>query len=123
MKETNSAKALAIFRVNVLPSGFDYKRFQTAEIVLGGIEGLSVPKKALRVINGVEGVYILVGDVIRFRRVERIAEKEEYYVVRYIKDNDVFDDGDENAVYVKPLELYDNIVVSGKDLFDGKIVG
>lgn len=124
VKETNSATALAIFRVNVLSGSFDYKRFQGAEIVLGGIEGLSVPKKALRIVDGVEGVYILVGDVIRFRRVERIAEKDDYYIVRHIKNNELFNEEEtEEVIKIQPLSLYDNIVISGKKLFDGKIVG
>ena len=94
-----------------------------AEIVIEGIEGISVPKKALRVLNGVEGVYILVGDVVRFRSVERIAEKGEYYIVKLKSNAAVFEDEKGEEVEIKPLSLYDNIIVSGKELFDGKIIG
>ncbi len=121
--ETNSATALAVFRVNVLPKDFNYKRFQDAEIVIEGIEGISVPKKALRVVNGIEGVYILVGDVVRFRSVERIAEKDGYYVVKLKSNTAVFEDDKGEEITIKPLSLYDNIIVSGKELFDGKIIG
>lgn len=123
VKETNTDTALCIFRANVLPKNFDYKRTQQANIVLGTIEGLSVPKKALRTVNGVEGVYVLVGDVVRFRRVERIAEKEDYYIVKYITDNGAFEQqsGDSENNNVKYISLYDNVIVSGKNLFDGKI--
>lgn len=122
VKETNSSKALAIFRVNILPNQFDYKRYQKAEIVLNEKEGLTVPKKAFRVVNGVEGVYILVGDVVRFRKIERIGEKDDYYIVRYDSQPNYFED--ENSADNTPyLSLYDNIIVSGKNLFDGKIVG
>lgn len=122
VKETDSSKALAIFRVNVLPEQFDYKRYQKAEIVLNEKEGLTVPKKAFRVVNGVEGVYILVGDVVRFRKIERIGEKDNYYIVRYDSNPQYFEDENltDNIPY---LSLYDNIIVSGKNLFDGKIVG
>ena len=112
VSETNSKTSLAVFRVNVLPKDFNYKRFQNAEIVI----------KALRVVNGVEGVYILVGDVVRFRSVERIAVKDGYYVVRIQSNTEVFEE-DGQQVQVKPLSLYDNVIVSGKDLFDGKIIG
>ncbi|MBR5468335.1 MAG: hypothetical protein IKU80_03770 [Firmicutes bacterium] len=125
VSETNSTTAICIFRVNKLPSDFGYNRFQRCEIVKKNVEGLSVPKKALRVIDGVEGVYILVGDVVRFRRVERIAEKDGYYVVKYKKGTTMFDaeEVDEKLQNIEPLGLYDNIIISGKDLFDGKIVG
>lgn len=123
VSETNSSEALAIFRVNVLPGDFNYKRFQEAEIVIKQLEGLSVPKKALRSVNGIEGVYILVGDVIRFRAVERIGEMDDYYIVSLQTNNVIEIDGETNEEKViKPLSLYDNIIVSGKDLFDGKIV-
>ncbi len=123
VSETDSATAVAVFRVNVLPADFGYKRFQSAEIVLDSLEGVSVPKKALRVVDGVEGVYILVGDVIRFRAVERIAEKDNYYVAKLKTNKELFEESVNDEVLVKSLSLYDNIIVSGKDLFDGKIVG
>ena len=122
-KRTDSSSALAVFRVNVLPTDFNYKRFQRAEIVVEGIEGISVPKKALRVVNDVEGVYILVGDVVRFRSVERIAEKDGYYIVKLKSNAAVFEDDKGEEIEIKPLSLYDNVIVSGKELFDGKIIG
>lgn len=121
--ETNSTTSVAVFRVNVLPKEFSYKRFQSAEIVLSSIEGISVPKKALRVVDGVEGVYILVGDVVRFRTIERIAEKDGYYVARLKTNKELFEESVNDDIPVKSLSLYDNVIVSGKDLFDGKIVG
>lgn len=123
VSETNSSVSLAVFRVNVLPSDFNYKRFQNAEIVIKGFEGISVPKKALRVVKGVEGVYILVGDVVRFRSIERIAEKDGYYIVKLKSNDAVFIEEDGSETEVKHLSLYDNIIVSGKNLFDGKIIG
>lgn len=123
VSETSSAEALAVFRVNVLPGDFNYKRFQKAEIVIKQVEGLSVPKTALNFRNEVPGVYILVGDVVRYRAVEKIAETEDYYIVS-AKTNAVTELDEESGEerVIKPLSLYDNIIVSGKDLFDGKIV-
>ena len=123
VSETNSATALAVFRVNVLPKDFNYKRFQNAEIIIKGFEGISVPKKALRIVNGIEGVYLLVGDVVRFRSIERIAEKDGYYIVKLKSNAAVFEEDNGDTVEIKPLSLYDNVIVSGKQLFDGKIIG
>ncbi len=123
VSETNSPVSLAVFRVNVLPSDFNYKRFQNAEIVIKGFEGISVPKKALRIVNGIEGVYILVGDVVRFRSIDRIAEKDGYYIVKLKSNDAVFVEEDGTETEIKHLSLYDSIIVSGKNLFDGKIIG
>ena len=124
ISDTSSLNSLAVFRVNVLPGDFNYKRFQDAEIVIKQLEGITIPKKALRTVNGVEGVYILVGDVVRFRAVERIDEMDDHYIVS-LETNSVIEIGDEDNEeerIIKPLSLYDNVIVSGKDLFDGKII-
>lgn len=124
VSDTTNPKTLVVFRANVLPADFNYKRFQKAEIVLQSVQGLSVPKSAVRVVDGVRGVYILVGDVIRFRSIEITDERENYYVVRIKSKNDAFEQTEETPEQsVKYISLYDNVVVSGKDLFDGKIVG
>ena len=124
VKETSSRQAIVVFRANVLPDGFDFERVQEAEIVIKGLQGLSIPKKALKYENGQEGVYVLVGDVVRFRSVKRIAEKDNYYVVEYISGEQTANaDAVDYETTAEPLSLYDNVVVSGKNLFDGKIVG
>ncbi len=123
VSETTSSTAVVVFRSNVLPSDFNYKRFQKAEIILDSVNGLSVPKKALRVVDGINGVYILVGDVVRFRKVEILDEKDNYYIVRHYTADDAFEAADSETVSdgVENISLYDNIIVSGKELFDGKI--
>lgn len=124
VSETTSPTALAIFRANVMPSTFNFKRGQSAEIVLDSKEGLSVPKKAVRQINGENGVYILVGDVIHYRHVDIIDETDNYYLVSYGKSAQAFETEQSNTENIsKRLSLYDHVIVSGKDLFDGKIVG
>ncbi len=120
--ETTSAEALAVFRANVMPDDFNFKRGQKAEIVLKETSGLSIPKKALRVIDGVNGVYVLIGDVIHYRSVDIIDETDNYYIVRYGKSSDAFEEEKAESPY-KQISLYDNVIVSGKELFDGKIVG
>jgi len=125
ISETSSAQTLAVFRSNVIPQDFSYRRAQQVDIISGKCEGLAIPKIALRVIDGVKGVYILVGDIIHFRRVEILSETEDHYIVSNNKDDYVFDDDvDENSYErFRELSLYDSVVVSGKDLFEGKIVG
>lgn len=125
VKENSSAEELLIFRTNVNPEDFGYQRSQRIQIVRGSTEGLTIPKEALRVVDGVKGVYILFGDVVHFRRTEIIGETENYYI---ISDNDedyyVFDDDNtQEHTDIKALSLYDNVIVAGKDLFEGKIIG
>lgn len=121
LSETASDTALLVFRGNTAPEGFPYLRQQTAEIIGQSYTGLAVPKKAVRIVEGKQGVYILDGDIVRFRRVEVLFEDEEYYIVS--PEAPIPDEPQTEDVPVERyLALYDSIIVSGKDLFDGKIV-
>ena len=73
--------------------------------------GLRIPRKSLRVVDGQTGVYVLSGITLKFVIVEVIFNEDDYIVCRQEKSN--------NSV----LRLYDEVVVKGKRLYDGKIVG
>ncbi len=125
VKETSSADALIILRANTVPTDFNFLRTQSAKILIGDASGLAIPTHALRVIDGVKGVYVLVGDVVRFRRVEIIDERDDYYIISTdSEDYSVGEDTPETSPLMSSrLSLYDNVITSGKNLFDGKIVG
>ncbi len=122
ISETSAKNAVCILRSNVIPTEFSYKRMQKAEIIIDECTGLTVPKSALRVVNGVKGVYVLVGDVVHFRRVEILMEKDGYYIVSNDPKNYVFEDEYEQE-NIPRISLYDNVIVAGKELFEGKIIG
>ncbi len=68
------------------------------------------------------------GDIVRFRLIEILFEEEDSYIVA--PEKPVPDEADANTEDVeisdrpvyKYLSLYDNVIVGGKDLFDGKIL-
>jgi len=61
------------------------------------------------------GVYILVGSTVDFRYIDVIGEFDGYYLVA---PRDIENDPE----YYTKLGLYDNVIVSGKDLFVGKMI-
>ena len=86
-------------------------RRQTAEIVIRSYEGIRVPKSAIRIgENGQNGVYILLAAQARFVPVEQIYEAEGYYIV-------IYDSASGSA-----LRPGDEIIVSAKELYNGKVV-
>lgn len=119
VKSSSESTVLLIFRGNTALEGFPYTRCQQVDIIIGEYSGYAVPKEALRVVDGVKGVYILTGDIVRFRRVDIMSEDGDYYIA---KIPNATDEKNEEQQY-KYLSLYDTIVIGGKDLFDGKIVG
>ena len=122
---TSEETALLVFRGNTAPEGFPYLRMQEVDICNEGYTGLAVPKEALRIVNGKQGVYILDGDIVRFRLVQILFENEDSYIVSAEAPTASADDteGEDDRPVERYLSLYDSIIVSGKALFDGKTVG
>ena len=70
----------------------------------------NVPASALHEVSGVEGVYIFKDSTAYFRRV-RVLYRGDGYVIVAQNDN-----GDEAY-----LSLFDILITSGKDLYDGRV--
>ena len=73
--------------------------------------GLKVAKSALRVVDSQTGVYVVSGITLSFVKVDVIYSNDEYMICKQEQSTD------------KVLRLYDEVVVKGRKLYDGKIVG
>ncbi len=82
-----------------------------AEIQIRDYEGLLINKQAVRVIEGVTGVYVQTGTRIDFCKINIIYESENYVLV---SENYVPDENE--------IKMYDNVVINGKELYDGKLL-
>lgn len=86
-------------------------RQQSADIVFSSYTGLRVPKEAIRVNeDGKAGVYILEGSNAAWKSVNILHDNGESYVVELDKSS------------VNNLWPGDEIIVTGRDLYDGKVV-
>ena len=85
-------------------------RSHTASIVRTKHEGLRVRNEARRVIDGQVGVFVRSGLTMEFRPIEVVYADEMYSIVKW--------ESGKSGV----LKLYDEVVVTGKDLYDGKII-
>ena len=115
VSESGSDDAVLVFSTTKLPSGFNYLRNQGVTIEKKGVSGYRIPTSALRMVDGREGVYILYGSTVYFRRVEVILEKDGYFIVA---ERDM---SREDASEF--LGVSDTVITRGKDLYDGKIIG
>ena len=68
------------------------------------------------VTEGVHGVYVLKRNTVEFRLLDTIYTGSDYLVSQYSADKQK----DENGIPY--LNLYDEIIVEGKDLEDGKVI-
>lgn len=119
-------EAVLVFSSYEMPSGFDFSRNQKVSIVAKTISGYRVPSSALRVVDGVVGAYIRVGNTVKFRVCDVIYESGAYSFVSTETEGKTLysvDTDTENDVYCKALSLYDNVIVSGsKKLTPDRIV-
>ena len=75
-----------------------------------------------------DGVYIRIGEQIFFRRAEPVFEIDDYYIIRAESEKEKTENaalesdssGEAPKKTYKYLALYDNVIVGGKELYDGK---
>lgn len=107
----NDAKAVIIFACNEMNTELASMRSGPMTVVSKTYSGLKVSRKALRKLDSNKtGVYVISGMQAKFVEVEIIYSNDEFMIC---KKNEA--DGN--------LKLYDQVVVKGKNMYDGKIVG
>lgn len=113
IRSEDGDKMALLFESNKTPSGFDYPRLSSVSVVYGETDGYDLPSEAVRVVDGVSGVYVLHGNVVEFRQIKIL-----------FGDDGVFfsEDGFEPDKGFTALGRYDVVIVKGKDLYVGKIV-
>ncbi len=80
------------------------------EIVRNSYEGFRIPSKSIRIINKEKGVYVIRNDAARFVPVETKYTGGDWVIVS------------ERIEGGETLKLYDELIVNGRDLYDGKDV-
>lgn len=123
--QSDSNDVVLIFSSNFNVDSFNYMRNQIAQVKLDAHDGLRIKKEALRIVDGEEGVFILNGNKVEFKRASKIYENDGYYVIS-VKDPKA--DEYENPVKrLRPkyryLEMFDAVINNGKDLYYGKTIG
>ncbi len=115
VSEVGSDHVLLVLETERIPEDFSFRRMQPVELVRSSYTGYRVPISAARLVDGKQGVYIMIGNTIEFREIDILLEMDGYYIVA---EQDPVNDPD----YASKLGLYDQIVVSGKNLYDGKLI-
>ena len=134
-------RTAVVFSCATIPDGIDTGRHMTVEFTLSQVTGFGIPKEAVRIQDGITGVYTYNGVVVKFRKIEILAEYDDMYIAA-IRDNieaipDIpaeTTDG-EAAETEKPLgdgagrhtyywlEANEFIVIKGKALYNGRVIG
>ncbi len=105
-------QSLLVFGTRSVPAEFDFSRIQKVSLVTKTYTGFRVPAQAVRYVDGKVGVYITDGNKVRFRRIEVLMVGDGNCIVA---QHDTTKEG-----YTDMLRLYDKVILSGKELYDGK---
>lgn len=85
---------------------------ETAQIDIKTYEGIRISKEALHIVGGNRGVYVKYGNLQRFLKITILYEDENYILIP--ADGAI---GTDNEV-----RLYDEVIVQGTNLQDGKLL-
>ncbi len=120
--QTDRDDAVLVFGSQYLPEGFDFTRRQTVQLVRADYAGIRVDVDALRMLDGVLGCYVLDGTRVIFKKAEVLYRNEEFAICE-VPYNSIRDSRDDKAfISEEYLSLYDTVILSGRDLYVGKIV-
>ncbi|MDD6478221.1 MAG: HlyD family efflux transporter periplasmic adaptor subunit [Oscillospiraceae bacterium] len=103
--------AVVIFSCNQMNSELAAMRFDRMTVVNHTYKGLKLSKKSLRVVDSKTGVYVLSGITLHFVPVNVIFSDDDFIICEQQKSTETV------------LRLYDEVVVKGRNLYDGKVVG
>ena len=102
--------AVVILKVSEMNSELASLRTGAITLIKNEYEGIKVKNTALRVVNGVTGVYVVSGMEAKFVAIDIVHSTNEYTICAT------------NTTDSSKLRLYDKIIVKGKNLYDGKII-
>ena len=105
-----NGKSAVVFRCDTSTSDTVALRKTDAKLMKKSYDGFKISNKALRIVDGQHGVYVLSAQRIVFKPVEILYSSNDFLIVK------------SPATTSKPLASKDEVIIGGKDLYNGKIV-
>lgn len=118
VKNIDSSKTLIVFRCNLMNEELAALRKVDGKIVMNEFTGLRVDRDAVRLDEeGNSGVYVRTGNMVKFRSLNIIYSEDSFVIAaKPSSDSGI-------KLSHTHLKLYDEIIVSGKELSDGMVIG
>ncbi|MCI9414554.1 MAG: hypothetical protein HFJ79_05185 [Clostridiales bacterium] len=118
MNRDKDGNTAVIFQCSYMSSSLSSIRREPIQIQKTLYEGIRVPQKAITFgENGERGVYVRVGNTAVLRKIDIIYSDPDFVISREVKEGD---EGIEDPQ--KYLRMYDDVIVEGKGLYDGKSI-
>lgn len=109
MTSEAGGQSVLILKCGLMNDTISDLRSETAQIRLKTYRGLRVSSKAIRVNEaGEKGVFVLTGNAVEFKKIKVSYTGADFVLCELVNEKGY-------------LELYDEVILSGKNLYDGKI--
>ena len=118
VKAVDKDESLIVFRCNLMNDSLAELRIVDGKIVVNDYTGLKVSRDAVRLDeDGNQGVYVRRGNIINFRSVNIIYSEDSFIIASKPSA--------ESGIELEytHLKLYDEVIISGKELKDGMVIG
>lgn len=117
VKAIDGNRSLVVFRCNLMNDKLASLRKVHGKIVVNEYTGLKVNRDAVRLDeNGKSGVYVRRGNIVNFRSVNIIYSEDSFIIASKPES------GDGTNLDYPHLKLYDEVIISGKELKDGMVI-
>ena len=103
-------ETVVIFSCDEMNENLSDFRIEKIQIITDEFSGLKIPNTAIRTVDGVQGVYIVRGNLMGFRKIKIIHTNDDYSIAISPENS---------SGYIK---LYDKVVTEGVDLYDNKLI-
>ena len=114
----NDNESLVVFRCTLMNDELISLRKINGKIVINNFTGLKVNRDAIRLDDsGNTGVYVRRGNIVNFRCVNIIYSEDSFVIASKPGEN-----SDIKLPYAH-LKQYDEVIISGKELKDGMVIG
>lgn len=112
-------QTVLVLKCNEINSDIASLRLEDIQIRTAKHEGIKVPLEAVHIEENQKGVYALVSSVVEWRPAEVLYTGDDFAVLTY--DNKNYDEKSDNKGTKNGIKLYDQIIIQGKELHDGKV--
>ena len=108
--EKTDDETLIIFSCDEMNENLADFRIEDIQIITDEYTGFKISNSAIRTLDGNQGVYIVRGNLMGFRKIHTVYATDKFTIV---------DNPENSSDYIK---LYDKVVTEGVDLYDNKLI-
>ena len=108
--ETVDYKTAVVLKSNLMNTEYAGLRSEQIRVTFYKHTGYQISNKAIREVDGQKGVFVLSGNIVKFKKINIAYSDSEYSICNNPENEKGF------------VERYDEVIVEGVDLYDGKII-